>query len=131
MRKTAVLVALILLAAGAYSEEDKFTSFYDTELIKINYQSYGGLTLTYQGQSSGTMIGISPYIETLLSSYPDSKVSLESFKRKNSTGNILLYGGLGLILGAAYYPLLTTDFSNPEAYSGSNAYWDTYKKRSI
>ncbi len=85
--------------------------FYDSELIKVSFQTFGGLTLQAQGQSSSIAMGVSGDIAAMLSRYPESKALLEGYRSKNRIGNTLLWGGLAAVLAGVYYPLFSTDSS--------------------
>lgn len=109
-----VLSAFLAFAASglSYGQEKSpsdLVLFYDSEFIKVNYQTFGGLSLQAQGFSSSTMMGIDANFARMLSAYPDSKASFESYRQKNFAGNVLLWGGLVASLGGAYYPLLSLD----------------------
>lgn len=113
--KTALLALLMgCIAPAAFCEtknvdSSRIVGFYDSEMIKVNYLTFGGITLQSQGFSSGIAMGVSANIRDLLAKYPDSKAALEAYESKNRTGNILLWGGLAAVLGSAYYPILTMD----------------------
>jgi hypothetical protein len=124
--KMKTMAALLLSASIALCGEDakdakELLGFYDTELIKVNYQTMGGLALSYKGQSTATMMGISGEFQRILGEYEDSGRLMRSYRTKNLAGNILMFGGAAASLCAAYYPLLANDSINDWSYSDFRA----------
>lgn len=104
-----LLTAQILVAQenGSTDEPISFLQLYDTELFQWNYDMSSGLTLNYQNQSSGIAFGINNAMRDALLGFPDSGEEYKLFRRKNITGTALIYGGLAMILAAAFIPLIT------------------------
>jgi hypothetical protein len=103
----------ILTMVSLYSEDNKpLTSFYDSNLIKIDYHTFGGIGLSVNGLATSIEMGISPEFTNVLSTFDDSKQAMERYKSKNLVGNILLFSGLGAELGGLYYPLLSSSNSS-------------------
>jgi hypothetical protein len=88
-----------------YCQNDNLLQYYDNEIIKMNYHSFGGIQLYNQEQTSSITFGISPYFREKLETFPESKMSFEQYKIKNISGNILVWGGLVVIVGGEYYSL--------------------------
>ncbi|MFP3041090.1 hypothetical protein LQZ19_04635, partial [Treponema primitia] len=65
----------------------------------------GGLNLTLQNINSSTSFGINKNMILAFNQYSDTKEYYDSYHRKNLAGNILMWGGLAVVLGGAYYPL--------------------------
>ena len=74
---------------------------------------YGGLILNYQNQNSGTSFDINETMKNALVSFPDSGQEYNSFKDKTTAGNLLIFSGLALVLGA-FIPLLSPPINNSE-----------------
>jgi hypothetical protein len=103
-----VYVALMLSAATMNAQgKDSLLSYYDTQTIRISYQSFGGLVLNYQGETYTIAMGLSANMRDVLSGYQDTKQLLDGYTGANLAGNILIFGGLGLTVGAAAVPLVT------------------------
>jgi len=118
---------VLIFCLNLSAENNDLVNYYDSELIKISMDNSSGLSISYQGQSSGTSMGISDGLYSELQAYPDSKISIQNYKQKNKLGNILLWGGLGLSLGAAYYPLLSTDFNQVDTSIYGYSYFEKYQ----
>lgn len=104
-----IIVIHILIVMSVYGQNSDLVMYYDNELVKVNYQSFGGITLSYQGQTTGTSMGITPRFRQILSEFPDTKILVDNYVKKNTIGNVLIWGGLAASLGAAYYPTLKTN----------------------
>lgn len=110
----------IVIGLNIYGEDkSSLVSYYDSEFIKINYQTFGGLTLSAQGKFSSMSMGISSDFTNLLSAYPDSKEAMKNYKSKNLIGNVLVFGGLAATIGGLYYPILSNDTSINNGYSSN------------
>ncbi|WP_010260600.1 hypothetical protein [Treponema primitia] len=112
MKKTGVaFFMVIMISLGLYAQEDvisannELTVFYDTELFRWDYNVLGGLNLTLQNINSATLFGINKNMVLAFNQYADTKEYYDSYHRKNIAGNILMWGGLAVVLGGAYYPL--------------------------
>jgi hypothetical protein len=113
----AFVIFVIVLGANLFGEDNKLTTnIYDSELIKVNYHAFGGLSLSAKGQTTSISMGISSDFQKLLSSYPDSKEVMESYKSKNTIGNVLLWSGFATAIGGAYYPIIANN-GNTSGYS--------------
>jgi hypothetical protein len=111
-------IAILACAVGLGAEGNKdLLGFYDTELIKVNFQTMGGLTLSFQGQSTATRMGISGKFQDILGEYEDSAELMRKYRTKNMVGNALMFGGMLASLGGAYYPILANDSINGLSYS--------------
>jgi hypothetical protein len=120
--KRLALAALLLSASFALSGEDAGSSkellgFYDSELIKVNFQTMGGLMLTYRGQGTATTMGISGDFQKILDDYEDSGALMKRYRTKNAVGTALLFGGAAASLCAAYYPFLANEGIDDWSYS--------------
>jgi len=115
MKYNLLIVVLFVFAQNLAAQETEqginqntgginLVQFYDSELFQWNYNMLGGLSLNYQNQNSGISFGINDAMKNALLEFPDSGQAYNSYKKKNTAGNILIYGGLALILGA-YIPL--------------------------
>ena len=122
MKRLLLVMTFLTLTLSTFAESSNILSYYDSELFKITFKFMGGLSLGYRGQTTNTNFGISKYFKDSLSVYPDTKSLIDSYSKKNLAGNIFLFGGLGLTMVGAYYPLLVgdsiTEYSN---------YYDKYK----
>jgi hypothetical protein len=113
--KNLVLVLLVALCVASSLWSQGTTSvvgYYDSELFKINYNTFGGLSINYQGQSASVTYGIPPNFKSLLSKYADTKVAIQAYSDLNLGGNLLIWGGVGALAAAMYYPLLSL-YSSP------------------
>ncbi|MFZ4617340.1 MAG: hypothetical protein ACOYM2_14245, partial [Rectinemataceae bacterium] len=109
-----LVLAVMALGAGFAEGPGKIQGYFDSKSISVGYAVFGGLTLAQGGQSSWTSAGISAHFEKLLSTYPDSSFALEEFRNKNTTGNILFWGGIAIEIAAPFLTLLASgDASNP------------------
>ena len=106
-----------LMAQESIQANSNLLNYYNTELFHWSYNMFGGLSLNYYNQSSSTMFGINNSMKEALQSYPDSSQEYNSYKRKNKTGNILMWGGLAIILGGAFIPVIgVNDNDNFDRY---------------
>ena len=120
MKKTILfLCTVILFSTLLPAAESDPLAFYDSELIRFQYQTAGGLNLAFKGQTTGISFGIPKTFAEALGSYPETDELLQDYNRKNFWGNVLLWGGLAAALGGAYYPLIVEEepWTNFEASS--------------
>jgi hypothetical protein len=115
MKRKLIAVFLIFITMGLVVAEgnNKFLSYYDSEMMKFNYTTFGGLSLNYQGQATSTDFGISPYFKDVLLKYDDSASSYNSYNKKITIGNSLVFGGLGVIL-LSLIPIMTLPGSSKD-----------------
>ena len=104
-----VLVLLLVFVQNTDAQETghgniNFQQFYDSEMFQWNFNMFGGLTLNYQNQNSSITFGINQAMKNALLQFPDSAQAYNSYRKKNTVGNILIYGGVAIIL-SAYIPL--------------------------
>jgi len=85
--------------------------YYDSELFNWSYSMFGGVSLNYLNQSSSTIYGIHTSMRNALLSYSDSGQEYKSYKWKNLTGNILMWGGVVMAI-SAFIPLYTDTNDN-------------------
>jgi len=78
--------------------------FYDSELFTWNYNMFGDLTLNYRNINSGISFGINDTMKNALLEFLDSGQAYNSYRKKNIAGNILINGGLAIVL-SSYIPL--------------------------
>jgi hypothetical protein len=116
--KATLFLVLAVMAAGAGLAEGpgKIQAYFEGKSISVGYAVFGGLTLTQGGQGTWTSAGISPHFEKLLSTYPDSSFALEEFRNKNTTGNILFWGGIAIEIAAPFLTLLSSGDTSSAAY---------------
>lgn len=116
--KATLFLVLAVMAAGAGLAEGpgKIQAYFEGKSISVGYAVFGGLTLTQGGQGTWTSAGISPHFEKLLSTYPDSSFALEEFRNKNTTGNILFWGGIAIEIAAPFLALLSPGDASSAAY---------------
>jgi len=107
-----------------YCQNEQLLQYYDKEAILINYGTFGGIKLYNQGQISSINFGISKSFSEKLEKFPESKVTFEGYRTKNTIGNVCLFGGLGGILGGEYYCM--TAFDKTSFNSGLNTYMTGY-----
>jgi hypothetical protein len=116
----AVIFSGSLMAQESIQSNSNLLNYYNTELFHWSYNMFGGLSLNLYNQSSSTMFGINNSMKEALQSYPDSSQEYNSYKWKNTTGNILMWGGLAAILGGAFIPLMgVNDSDNFDRYFGA------------
>ena len=89
---------------------------YDSELFTWNYNMFGGLSLNYQNQNSGISIVINETMKKALLEFPDSSWSYNSYIKKNTAGNVLMYGGLVIVL-TAYIPMYNIILNNSNDFN--------------
>ena len=118
-----VVVCMFILTNYAFAQNSaELLQFYDNELIKVNYQTFGGMSLGIHGLSSSTQMGITKSLKEILGTYSDSKEAEQKYSKLNTIANILLWGGLAATLGGAYYPLLALSNS-----TDTDSYFTGYK----
>ena len=118
-----VLVSVLLLAVSqntnaqevenAKTNEDvDFLQFYDNEMFRWNFGTFGGLTLHYGNDNwEYSVFGVNidnGRIKNSLLQYSDSAQAYNSFRKDAITGNIVYWSGVVLILGALI-PVFTID----------------------
>ena len=103
MRYLLILLGSICMTQ-VYGQTNKdLINYYNNELIKIDHQTFGGITLTLKGQTTSTAMGITNEFRDILSTYPDSKEEMRSYKQKNTVSIILIWGGTAAFLGGLNY----------------------------
>jgi hypothetical protein len=91
--------------------------YYDTELFQWDYSIFGGLTLNFQNQSSITTFGLKESMKNVLIKYEDTNQQYRSYRGKTVAGNILMWGGLAVVLAGAYTPIFSfSDNQDNNAY---------------
>jgi len=108
----AVIFSENLLAQESIQANSNLLNYYNTELFHWSYNMLGGLSLNLYNQSSSTLFGINNSMKEALQSYPDSSQEYNTYKWKNTTGNILMWGGLAIILSGAFIPAFGVDDSD-------------------
>ncbi len=99
-----VLCLLFALSAGGLpaEEQNKFLSYYDTETVRLNYDWFSGLTVSYRGTSYGTFFGLDPVVKKTLVSDPDAQRYIDTYSSLNLAGNVLYWGGFAVaVVGEA------------------------------
>jgi len=94
-----------LMAQESIQADSNLLNYYNNELFHWSYNMIGGLSLNLYNQSSSTVFGINKSMKDAFQSYPDSNQEYGSYKWKNTTGNILIWGGIATILGGAFIPI--------------------------
>jgi hypothetical protein len=61
-----------LAAQESIQENNDLLNYYGTELFQWSYDSWGGLNLNYQNQSSKTVFGLKESMQKALASYNDT-----------------------------------------------------------
>jgi hypothetical protein len=98
-----VFLVLVLLSASNLAAQENSQGnkdlllFYDSELFQWSYDMWGGLTVNYQNQNSGTMFGLKDSMQEALASYEDTNEIFLSYKKKTLIGNILFWGGTAVM----------------------------------
>ena len=131
MRSATIAFGLALCCCVAsLAQQESLLSYYDSELFKVNYQTFGGLVLTFQGQSSSVMFGIPENYRQSLLKYPDSQQLIESYFGLNRAGNILLWGGLAAFVVGTYMPLASLGsytYTTYDAYGIPSTFVSSYQ----
>ncbi|GHV88089.1 hypothetical protein AGMMS50267_04490 [Spirochaetia bacterium] len=101
--------SLVLLVCFVFSQNiiaqenipsnNNLLEYYNNELFKWDYNAFGEFKLTYQDQGSTLTFGINKNMVKTLKLYPDTTEYYESYRKKNVTGNILLWSGFGIAMG--------------------------------
>jgi len=108
----AVVFSGNLIAQESIQADSNLPNYYNTELFHWSYNMIGGLSLNLYNQSSSTVFGINKSMRDALQSYTDSGQEYGSYRWKNTTGNILMWGGFLTILGGAFIPVIGVNDSN-------------------
>jgi hypothetical protein len=118
-----VLVSVLLLAVSQNTnaqeiENDKtnenvnFLQLYDSEMFHWNFDTFGGLKLSYGNDNwNYSTFGVNinnERIRNALLGYSDSAQAYNSFRKNKITGNIVYWSGIVLILGSLI-PVFTID----------------------
>jgi hypothetical protein len=102
------VVAAALLFPAVLSAEEKESAdllrYYNSELFQWNYSLFGGLTLNFQNQNASPMYGIKTPMKDALLRYPDSAKEYKTYRWKNTTGNVLFWGGFAVTLSMCFMP---------------------------
>lgn len=135
MKKAVAVLVLAVVMAGvlfAQSEEAQetqntesdFSAFYENQLFHWNYGTFGGLKLDFQNiESSISVLSMNPIAKNALISYPDSSKEYDSFRWKSITSNVMVWGGLGVVLLGGLLPpiIMGRDYmtNNPQQAIGT------------
>jgi hypothetical protein len=92
--------------------------YYDAELFQWSYSMFGGLVLNFQNQSSITPFGLKDTMRDALIRYEDAYRQYRSYRGKTIAGNILLWGGLGAVMGGFVYAAVVSARPTPMEDSG-------------
>jgi len=119
----AVVFSGNLFAQESIQADGNLLNYYNNELFHWSYNMIGGLSLNLYNQSSSAVFGINKSMKDALESYTDSGQEYGSYRWKNTTGNILMWGGIATILGGAFIPIAGASDSNNfdrylQAYAG-------------
>ena len=104
---TAFFFLAIALGVFAQNEKPDILSHYDRQLFSYGYANFGGFRLTFRDQSASLDFGIPQAFAETVSTYSDSKVLIEPDANKVLAGNLLVWSGLGFILGGAILTVAT------------------------
>ncbi len=105
---TATLFVWLLSVSAIHAQANiDLLAYYDMQTIRIGYQSFEGLVLTYQNETYTTSMGLARNMKEVLGRYEDTKRLVDSYSAKNLAGTILLSSGVGFTVGAATVPLVT------------------------
>ena len=109
--KNLILILLLFCLSNLINAQDNedLVSYYDSEIIKINYNLWGGLGFTFQGRNISPFFGINSDFKKTLSMDPDVKKYIDDYSFQNTTGHVLLWGGTATMLLS---PLLLVLFNN-------------------
>lgn len=120
MKKLIASILIFIMVTMPVMADDDLVRYFDSEIISTNYSYWGGLSLTYQGQSSFTQFGVNRAMSESLMEYRESKGDYMSYKSMNTVGNIGLWGGLFLTLFSPIY--MATQVENSNAESNNQSY---------
>jgi hypothetical protein len=103
--KTLAVIITFMLVSNIFAQETSIEKeeidllqFYDSELIKWDYSFFGGLKLSFRNRTSGTFFGVNDLIRFELIKYLDVYDEFNTYRIQRNVGNILLWGGIALIL---------------------------------
>jgi hypothetical protein len=122
IKRASIIAALLLASVAALFSEEKnpLVTYYDSEFMNVNFNMFGGLQLAYQGQVSGTQMGISRTMKETLSKYSDTRNLVNSYFTLNLLGNTFVYGGLAAILASPFIMQQSLLSSASSSSSSSN-----------
>jgi len=95
------MILITCVAPMFAQQKESLPEFYDSEISKVSYSFWGGMTLNVKGTTSTIGWKLSPIFSDLLNQYPSSKVSFEGYKKDYKTGNTMLWGGFGGLIASA------------------------------
>ena len=124
MKKIIIVITLLLAVIfPVFSDEQApdIIGYYDTELISIGYQAFGGINLIFHGQTSSTSFGIPPSFSSALLQYEDSGESYNAYLFLNTTGNISYAAAFGAICLGSFSPFF--NFTGVQNYDD---FWGNY-----
>lgn len=103
MRKIVLFAALFGIAHHVKAQDNnELIQYYDSSVVTASY-SFGGMSLSHQGHSSSTWLGVSKSMKNVLGHYEDSKKLCQNYQNYNAFGNVLMLGGLAATLVGQSY----------------------------
>ena len=122
MNRILILLCLGIVSIGSVSAqyESDFLSYYEEEFYSVHFASFGGLKLVYQGESAGIAFRRIPEsLQEPLRLYPETEELLNTYSKKQTSGSVIYWGGVGLMTAGYIYTLATNNGSgNPEMNLG-------------
>ena len=122
--RVTIFALAIIFSSNLMAQENNETNynllhFYDSELFNWSYNMFNGLSLNYLNQSSSTIYGINQTMQNALLLYPESGQEYKSYRWKNITGNIFMWGGLAMAL-SAFIPIIMDTNENDISRMNAN-----------
>lgn len=109
----AAMIAMVISAPLAAQEVDPL-AFYDGELMKVQFEQFGGLQIQYQSMAESIgSVRRSPIADEL-ERFPESQVHFESYVNKRAGGIMLVIAGTTAI---ALSPLVLLGAETAEEFS--------------
>lgn len=88
-----------LAAQEIEKTDNRFLSYYDTELFQWSYSLFGGLTLNFQNQSSLTSFGmLKDTMKNALFQYEDVDKKYRSYRNRTIASHTLIWTGFAAIM---------------------------------
>ena len=105
--KAALLLLGLFIVQNSAAQEgtdaeinSDLVNYYNSELFHWSYDWFTGTSLNFQNQNSSWSFGINKNMVEALKIYPDTNEYYELYRKKNITGNILLWSGFAITIGS-------------------------------
>lgn len=118
-----VFFSFLLINTIQAEESGSLLSFYDAEMIKINFNTFGGISFNYQGKNYSPYYGLDSNFMQMLAKDQEVKQYMDSYATQNAVGHVLYWGGFIAMIAS---PAIIFAVTSRDIYYGSSNAFSNY-----